>query len=74
MKYLMLIFIMIFGIGCDNSAEILPINSNTTFENIDKGCIEGHSYYRTGSYSHGGIAINLDDDGKPIKCGSKANK
>jgi hypothetical protein len=31
-----------------------------------KICLEGHVYYKTAAYS--GLAIKLDDDGKPCPC------
>ena len=44
--------------GVDNTNEDLGYM-------FDKICIEGHIYYRMGRQ----LAIKLDSNGKPIKCG-----
>lgn len=64
---IMLSILIVPILGCNETVP-LPINENTTFTGASKGCIEGHVYYSVGG-AHGGIAIHLDDDGKPVKCG-----
>lgn len=31
-------------------------------------CLGGHTYYRASYFAKGYLAIDLDDDGKPVSC------
>lgn len=38
---------------------------------IEEKCIRGHLYYFNNGYNAGGIALKVDDEGRPIKCEEK---
>ena len=64
-KYLMLWFVILFLVKC---GDIETKRQRDLSSNFDKVCIENHIYYFTGN---GFLAIKLNDDGKPVKCGGK---
>jgi len=37
-------------------------------------CLENHEYLYIGNNGHGGLALNVDDAGKPIKCTDPCEK
>ena len=62
MKYFL---IVLFLIGCEGK-DYSNKKSDATFDII---CINNHSYYRDTVGYGGYLAIKLNDDGTPFKCG-----
>jgi len=61
LKYVSLFFVLII-MSCNTNSSVI----DTTFP-VQEICIEGHAYYKTfGQYN--GIALKVNDEGKPIKC------
>jgi len=61
-----IIFVIVFSIlflGCSDSTS--GRKDTNVFGGCIIVCIEGNSYYQE---MRGGIAIKLDDNGKPVKC------
>lgn len=62
-KIIFLITLLVVGCGEADSWQ----NTNTG-NCLEKVCVEGHVYYQNCGPCNGGMAIQLDDEGKPIKC------
>jgi len=69
-KYLMLWFVILFLVKCGD-IETKTKKQRDLSDIFDKVCIENHIYYFAGN---GYLAIKLDDNGKPIKCGEERIK
>ena len=67
MKYILLIFLILFAFGCPEYKTTQPGKSGEiSFNTI---CLDGHIYYHTSAGFYGGIlAPKLHDDGKPVLC------
>jgi len=65
MKKIIFLLTCIFLISCGEQRNWKDTDTITPMRKV---CVEGHVYYKNMAPYNGGIAIKLDDEGKPIKC------
>jgi hypothetical protein len=71
MKTLFLILAISLIFSCNEVGQDFSNDGDQSYK-YDKVCIEGHIYYSMRTYyGYYVISPKLDDNGKPVKCGSK---
>ena len=66
MKYLVLIFLLVSCVDCNEDNGVVEASSQ-----FNKICIEGNVYYKAKSGHKGFLAIKMNNLGNPVVCPNK---